>query len=166
MVVWSTSTRQPGEHRRQFMLWTRLLGRSISFAPAVYCRSYTLLKVINLLLAKKGIIPHLNTGRIGANTCSLRMDGKYVRWARSRSNRSDGNPTSTVFCTLASLTSFPAGDSIPTCTCLRYKVIQNYYHQMRKFGCNIPAVVQQYDIIKNSSVRGAMTSVTRRYYFS
>jgi hypothetical protein len=27
---------------------------------------------------------------------------------------------------------------------------------MRKFGCNILAVVQQYDVIKDSPVRGAM----------
>jgi hypothetical protein len=27
---------------------------------------------------------------------------------------------------------------------------------MRKFGCNILAVIQQYDIIKESAVRGAM----------
>jgi hypothetical protein len=27
-------------------------------------------------------------------------------------------------------------------------MIQEYYRQMRKFGCNILAVVQQYDIIK------------------
>ena len=36
------------------------------------------------------------------------------------------------------------------------KMIQEYYRQMRKFGCNILAVVQQYDIIKDSPVRGAM----------
>ena len=36
------------------------------------------------------------------------------------------------------------------------KMIQEYYRQMRKFGCNILAVVQQYDIIKDSAVRGAM----------
>jgi hypothetical protein len=30
------------------------------------------------------------------------------------------------------------------------KMIQEYYRQMRKFGCNILAVVQQYDIIKES----------------
>jgi hypothetical protein len=35
-------------------------------------------------------------------------------------------------------------------------MIQEYYRQMRKFGCNILAVVQQYDIIKESAVRGAM----------
>jgi hypothetical protein len=35
-------------------------------------------------------------------------------------------------------------------------MIQEYYRQMRKFGCNILAVVQQYDIIKDSPVRGAM----------
>jgi hypothetical protein len=34
-------------------------------------------------------------------------------------------------------------------------MIQEYYRQMRKFGCNILAVVQQYDIIKDSAVRGA-----------
>ena len=36
------------------------------------------------------------------------------------------------------------------------KMIQEYYRQMRKFACNILAVVQQYDIIKDSPVRGAM----------
>jgi hypothetical protein len=36
------------------------------------------------------------------------------------------------------------------------KMIQEYYRQMRKFGCNIMAVVQGYDIIKDSAVRGAM----------
>jgi hypothetical protein len=35
-------------------------------------------------------------------------------------------------------------------------MIHEYYRQMRKFGCNILAVVQQYDIIKESAVRGAM----------
>jgi hypothetical protein len=33
------------------------------------------------------------------------------------------------------------------------KIIQEYYRQMRKFGCSILAVVQQYDIIKESAVR-------------
>jgi type IV secretion system protein TrbE len=36
------------------------------------------------------------------------------------------------------------------------KMIQQYYRQMREFGCNILAVIQQYDIIKDSAVRGAM----------
>jgi hypothetical protein len=36
------------------------------------------------------------------------------------------------------------------------KRIQEYYRQMRKFGCNILAVVQQYDIIKDSVVRGGI----------
>lgn len=37
------------------------------------------------------------------------------------------------------------------------KMVQEYYRQMRKVGgCNILAVVQQYDIIKDSAVRGAM----------
>ena len=35
-------------------------------------------------------------------------------------------------------------------------MIQEYYRQMRKFGCNILAVIQRYDIIKESAVRGAM----------
>src|ERR1700751_6076242 len=43
------------------------------------------------------------------------------------------------------------------------KMIQGYYRQMRKFGCNILAVVQQYDIVKNSSA-GAMTSVTPKCF--
>jgi hypothetical protein len=36
------------------------------------------------------------------------------------------------------------------------RMIQEYYRQMRKFGCNILAVVQQYDVLKTSEVRGAM----------
>jgi hypothetical protein len=35
-------------------------------------------------------------------------------------------------------------------------MIQEYYRQMRNFRCNIRAVAQQYDIIKDSAVRGAM----------
>jgi hypothetical protein len=36
------------------------------------------------------------------------------------------------------------------------KIIQEYYRQMRKFGCNIlPVVQQQYDIFKDSAVSGA-----------
>src|SRR6476660_7477808 len=35
-------------------------------------------------------------------------------------------------------------------------MIQEYYRQIRKFGCNILAVLQQYDVIKDSPVRGAM----------
>jgi hypothetical protein len=35
-------------------------------------------------------------------------------------------------------------------------MIQEYYRQMRKFGCNILAVVQQYDVLQGSEVRGAM----------
>jgi hypothetical protein len=31
------------------------------------------------------------------------------------------------------------------------KMIREYYRQMRQFGCNILAVVQQYDIIKDSA---------------
>ena len=36
------------------------------------------------------------------------------------------------------------------------RMIQEYYRQMGKFGCNILAVVQQYDVLKTSEVRGAM----------
>ena len=32
----------------------------------------------------------------------------------------------------------------------RLRMIQEYYRQMRKFGCNILAVIQQYNIIKDS----------------
>jgi len=32
------------------------------------------------------------------------------------------------------------------------KTIREYYRQMRKLGCNVLAVVQQYDIIKDSVV--------------
>jgi type IV secretion system protein TrbE len=43
------------------------------------------------------------------------------------------------------------------------KMIQEYYRQMRKFGCNILAVVQQYDVIKSSPVRGAMIGNSKMF---
>ena len=36
------------------------------------------------------------------------------------------------------------------------RMIQEYYRQMRKFGCNILGVVQQYEVLKASELRGAM----------
>ena len=42
-------------------------------------------------------------------------------------------------------------------------MIQEYYRQMRKFGCNILAVVQQYDVIKDSPVRGAMIGNSKMF---
>jgi type IV secretion system protein TrbE len=43
------------------------------------------------------------------------------------------------------------------------RMIQEYYRQMRKFGCNILAVVQQYDVIKASEVRGAMIGNSKMF---
>src|SRR5271157_2397613 len=42
-------------------------------------------------------------------------------------------------------------------------MIQEYYRQMRNFGCNILAVVQQYDVIKDSPVRGAMIGNSKMF---
>ena len=43
------------------------------------------------------------------------------------------------------------------------RMIQEYYRQMRKFGCNILAVLQQYDVIKNSPVRGAVIGNSKMF---
>ena len=43
-------------------------------------------------------------------------------------------------------------------------MIQEYYRQMRKFGCNILAVVQQYDVLKTSEVRGAMIGNSKMFF--
>src|SRR5580700_3255631 len=43
------------------------------------------------------------------------------------------------------------------------RMIQEYYRQMRKFGCNILAVVQQYDVVKASEVRGAMIGNSKMF---
>ena len=43
------------------------------------------------------------------------------------------------------------------------RMIQEYYRQMRKFGCNILAVVQQYDVLKASDVRGAMIGNSKMF---
>jgi hypothetical protein len=42
-------------------------------------------------------------------------------------------------------------------------MIREYYRQMRKFGCDILAVVQQYDVIKDSPVRGAMIGNSKMF---
>jgi hypothetical protein len=42
-------------------------------------------------------------------------------------------------------------------------MIQEYYRQMRKFGCNILAVVQQYDVLKASEVRGAVLGNSKMF---
>jgi type IV secretion system protein TrbE len=44
------------------------------------------------------------------------------------------------------------------------RMIQEYYRQMRKFGCNILAVVQQYDVLKASEVRGAMIGNSKMFF--
>ncbi|MBV9129461.1 MAG: hypothetical protein JO298_03620 [Verrucomicrobia bacterium] len=44
------------------------------------------------------------------------------------------------------------------------RMIQEYYRQMRKFGCNILAVVQQYDVLKASDVRGAMIGNSKMFF--
>jgi hypothetical protein len=43
------------------------------------------------------------------------------------------------------------------------RMIQEYYRQMRKFGCNILAVVQQYDVLRDSLVRGAMIGNSKMF---
>jgi len=43
------------------------------------------------------------------------------------------------------------------------RMIQEYYRQMRKFGCNILAVLQQYDVLKTSEVRGAMIGNSKTF---
>jgi type IV secretion system protein TrbE len=43
------------------------------------------------------------------------------------------------------------------------EMITEYYRQMRKFGCNILAVVQQYDIVKDSPVRSAMVGNSKMH---
>jgi type IV secretory pathway VirB4 component len=45
------------------------------------------------------------------------------------------------------------------------KMIQEYYRQMRKFGCTILAVIQQYEIVKNSPVRGAMIGNSNEFLY-
>src|SRR6202035_5144687 len=42
-------------------------------------------------------------------------------------------------------------------------VRMEYYRQMRKFGCNILAVVQQYEVLKTSEVRGAMIGNSKMF---
>lgn len=46
------------------------------------------------------------------------------------------------------------------------KMIEEYYRQMRKFGCNILAVVQQYDAIKKSPVRGALMGNSKMFFIT
>ncbi|HKM57740.1 MAG TPA: hypothetical protein VJX28_03275, partial [Chthoniobacterales bacterium] len=43
------------------------------------------------------------------------------------------------------------------------RMIQEYYRQMRKFGCIILAVVQQYDVLRNSEARGAIIGNSKMF---
>ena len=43
------------------------------------------------------------------------------------------------------------------------RMIQEYYRQMRKFGCNILAVVQQYDVLRSSEARGAIIGNSKMF---
>jgi type IV secretion system protein TrbE len=43
------------------------------------------------------------------------------------------------------------------------RMVQEYYRQMRKFGCNILAVVQQYDVLRNSEARGAIIGNSKMF---
>jgi len=45
-------------------------------------------------------------------------------------------------------------------------MIKEYYRQMRKFGCNILAVVQQYEVLKNSNVRGAVMGNSKVFFIT
>ncbi len=42
-------------------------------------------------------------------------------------------------------------------------MIQEYYRQMRKFGCNILAVVQQYDVLRASEARAAIIGNSKMF---
>jgi type IV secretion system protein TrbE len=44
------------------------------------------------------------------------------------------------------------------------RMIQEYYRQMRKFGCNILAVVQQYDVLRASEARGAIIGNSKMFF--
>jgi hypothetical protein len=96
-----------------------------------------------------GRVAHFELGQIPEHASEMRAAANFLVANHGRQkiiSMARAVPKIAIFEEAARTLDIPGGE----------KMIQEYYRQMREFGCNILAVVQQYDIIKDSPVRGAM----------
>src|SRR5246500_2149395 len=103
-----------------------------------------------------GRVAHFELGQIPEHATEMRAAANFlvVNYGRQKIiSMPRAVPKIAIFEEAARTLDIPGG----------VKMIQEYYRQMRKFGCNILAVVQQYDIIKDSPVRGAMIGNSKMF---
>jgi type IV secretion system protein TrbE len=103
-----------------------------------------------------GRVAHFELGQIPEHAMELRTAANFLvaNYGRQKIiSMPRAVPKLAIFEEAARTLNIPGG----------VKMIQEYYRQMRKFGCNILAVVQQYDIIKKSPVRGAMIGNSKMF---
>ena len=103
-----------------------------------------------------GRVAHFELGQIPEYATEMRAAANFLV-ANYRRQKIIGMPSAVpkfaIFEEAARTLEIPGG----------VRMIQEYYRQMRKFGCNILAVVQQYDVIKDSPVRRAMTGNSKMF---
>ncbi len=106
-----------------------------------------------------GRVAHFELGQIPEHASDLRAAANFLvaNYGRQKIiSMPRAVPKVAVFEEAARTLDIPGG----------VKMIQEYYRQMRKFGCNILAVVQQYDVLKNSPVRGAMIGNSKLFFIT
>ena len=106
-----------------------------------------------------GRVAHFEMGRIPEQASDIRAAANFLVASVARQkiiNMPRAVPKLAIFEEAARTLDVPGGD----------RMIQEYYRQMRKFGCNILAVVQQYEILKNSKVRGAVMGNSKVFFIT
>jgi hypothetical protein len=106
-----------------------------------------------------GRVAHFEMGRIPEHASDIRAAANFLVASVARQkiiNMPRAVPKLAIFEEAARTLDVPGGD----------RMIQEYYRQMRKFGCNILAVVQQYEVLKNSKVRGAVMGNSKVFFIT
>jgi hypothetical protein len=106
-----------------------------------------------------GRVAHFDLVRIPEQASDIRAAANFLVASVARQkiiSMPRAVPKLAVFEEAARTLDVPGGDMM----------IKEYYRQMRKFGCNILAVVQQYEVLKNSKVRGAVMGNSKVFFIT
>ena len=106
-----------------------------------------------------GQVAHFDLVKIPEQSSDIRAAANFLVASVARQkiiNMPRAVPKLAIFEEAARTLDVPGGD----------QMIKEYYRQMRKFGCNILAVVQQYEILKNSKVRGAVMGNSKVFFIT
>ncbi|MBV9674320.1 MAG: hypothetical protein JO076_16040, partial [Verrucomicrobia bacterium] len=103
-----------------------------------------------------GRVAHFELGQIPEHSSEMRAAANFLvaNYGRQQIiSMPRATPKIAIFEEAARTLDIPGG----------VRMIQEYYRQMRKFGCNILAVIQQYEVLKNSPARGAMIGNSKMF---